>query len=47
MKNLDYLFAAYTVVWLGIALYVRRLMVRLRDLDEEIEDLRRRVEPRA
>jgi CcmD family protein len=43
VNNLEYLFAAYTVVWLGIALYVRRLMTRLRELDEEIADLHRRV----
>ena len=34
--NLGYLFAAYTAVWLGIFLYVRRLARRGRELEEEI-----------
>jgi len=43
MENLGYLFAAYTVVWIGIFLYVRRLAKRGRELEEEIADLRRQV----
>ena len=34
--NLGYLFAAYTAVWLGIFVYVRRLARRGRELEEEI-----------
>jgi CcmD family protein len=42
--NLGYLFAAFTAVWLGIFLYVRRLARRERELEEELQDLRRRLE---
>ncbi len=42
--NLGYLFAAYTAVWLGIFFYVRRLARRGRELEEEVRELRRRVE---
>jgi len=41
--NLGYLFAAYTAVWLGIFLYLRRLARRGRELEDEIRDLRRRI----
>lgn len=42
--NLGYLFAAFAAVWLGIFLYVRRLARRGRELEEELQDLRRRLE---
>jgi CcmD family protein len=42
--HFPYLFAAYTAVWLGIFLYVRRLARRGRELEDEIRDLRRRIE---
>jgi CcmD family protein len=42
--NLGYLFAAFTAVWLGIFLYVRRLARRGRELEEELQELRRRLE---
>ena len=41
--NLGYLFAAYTAVWLGIFLYLRRLARRGRELEDEVRDLRRRI----
>ena len=41
--NLGYLFAAYTAVWLGIFLDLRRLARRGRELEDEIRDLRRRI----
>ena len=44
MSNLGYLFAAFTAVWLGIFLYVQRLARRGRELEEELADLRRRLE---
>ncbi len=43
-SNLGYLFAAYTAVWLGIFLYVRRLAGRARELEEEVRDLKRHLE---
>lgn len=42
--NLGYLFAAFTAVWLGIFVYVQRLARRGRELEEELRDLRRRLE---
>jgi CcmD family protein len=44
MTHLGYLFAAYTVVIGGIALYLRRMVVRLGTVDRELEDLRRRLD---
>lgn len=44
MTHLGYLFAAYTVVIGGIALYLRRMVVRLGAVDRELEDLRRRLD---
>lgn len=43
MTNLGYLFAAYTAVFAGIALYVMRLGRRTRELEREIEALRDRL----
>lgn len=43
--NLGYLFAAYTAVWLGIFVYVRRLARRGRELEDEIRELERRLAP--
>jgi len=43
MDNLPYLFAAYAAIWIGIFLYVRRLGRRSRELEEEIQDLRRQI----
>ena len=41
--NMGYLFAAYAAVWIGIALYVRSLGQRQRDLEEELRELRERL----
>ena len=38
--QLLYLFAAYTVVWLGIFLYLFSLGRRSRTLDREVRELR-------
>jgi len=43
MDNFPYLFAAYTAIWVGLFLYVRRLARRSRELEEEIQDLRRQL----
>jgi len=43
VTNLGYLFAAYTAVFVGIALYVVRLGRRTRELEREIESLRDRL----
>lgn len=43
MNNLGYLFAAYTAVFAGIALYMMRLGRRTRELEREVESLRDRL----
>ena len=45
MTNLSYLFAAYTAVWVALFVYVLRLARRSRELEEEIRELRRLLEP--
>jgi CcmD family protein len=43
MSHLGYLFAGYTVVIVGLLVYVLRLVSRLHEVDEELRDLRRRL----
>jgi CcmD family protein len=38
---LPYLFAAYTAVWLALFMYLLRLGRRTRDLEDEVQELRR------
>lgn len=45
MTNLPYLFAAYAAVWVALFIYVLRLARRTRELEEEIRELRRLLEP--
>lgn len=45
MTNLPYLFAAYAVVWIGLYLYLLRLGRRNRELEEEVRELRKLLEP--
>jgi CcmD family protein len=45
MNHLGYLFAAYAVVWIGIFIYLLRLAARTRELEEEVRELRRLLEP--
>lgn len=40
MTNLNFLFAAYTAVWVLLFLYILTLSRRNRSLDKEIEELR-------
>lgn len=40
MTNLNYLFAAYTAVWVMLFLYISVLSRRNRSLEKEIEELR-------
>ena len=39
--NLGYLFAAYAAVWIGVFVYLLRLDRRTRELDAEVQELRR------
>ena len=45
MTNLPYLFAAYAAVWIGLYVYLLRLGRRHRELEEEVHELRRLLEP--
>lgn len=44
--HLAYLIAAYAVVWLGLLLYVAGLARRSRDLERELDELKRVLEQR-
>jgi CcmD family protein len=46
MKNLDFLFAAYTAIWILLFLYISTLSRRNRSLEKEIEELRELLEQR-
>ncbi|HYD47622.1 MAG TPA: CcmD family protein [Terriglobales bacterium] len=46
MENLNFLFAAYTAVWVLIFLYVLTLSRRNRSLEREIEELRELLQQR-
>lgn len=43
MQFLGSLFAAYSVIWIGIFLYLLRLTRRTRQLEDEIEVLRKQA----
>jgi CcmD family protein len=43
VTNLSYLFAAYAAVWIGLFIYLLRLGRRTRELEEELQELRRRL----
>ncbi len=47
MTHLEYLFAAYAAVWIGLFLYLRSLTRRSRELEEEVRELRRLVDDRS
>jgi CcmD family protein len=47
MKNLDFLFAAYTAIWILLFLYISTLSRRNRALEKEIEELRELLEQRG
>lgn len=44
--HFPYLFAAYTVIWIAIAGYAMRLGRRNRELEDEIRELRERLDGR-
>lgn len=45
MKNLSYLFWAYTLIWIILAAYLISLSVRLRSLASQVRRLRARLAP--
>ena len=46
MERLNFLFAAYTAVWVLLFLYIQVLSRRNRRMEKEIEELRALVERR-
>lgn len=45
MKNLNYLFWAYTFIWLALFAYLISLSVRLRAVTSQLRRLRARLAP--
>jgi CcmD family protein len=45
MKNLNYLFWAYTLIWVVLAGYLLSLSVRLRSLSAQVRRLKSRLAP--
>jgi CcmD family protein len=46
MKNFEFLFWAYNVIWTGIALFIVLLLLRLRRVNQRVERLERAVAER-
>ncbi len=47
MENLEYLVAAYSVIWLAISIYVFILYRRQRQLRREIDSLKEKIGERG
>jgi CcmD family protein len=45
MKNLSYLFWAYTLIWIILGAYLLSLSVRLRSLSGQVRRLKSRLAP--
>ena len=45
MKNLNYLFWAYTLIWIVLAAYLLSLSVRIRSLSSQVRRLKARLCP--
>lgn len=43
MNSLWYLFAVYTIVWIGVLLYVFRLVGKSRELEKKLEVLESKI----
>lgn len=46
MTNLNFLFAAYTAIWVLLFLYILTVSRRNRSLDKEVEELRELLQRR-
>ncbi len=46
-ENLAYLFWAYAVIWLFVAVYLGLLMAKQRSLRRQIDEIRSKLERRA
>jgi CcmD family protein len=47
VRNLNYLFWAYTLIWIVLAGYLLSLSVRLRTLSSQLRRLKARLSPEA
>jgi CcmD family protein len=47
VKSYSFLFWAYNVIWLGIAIYLLFVFLRVRHVDRRLENLSRELERRA
>ena len=47
MKNFDFLFWAYNVIWLVIAGYLLTMVLRMRRLDQRLDRVEREIERTA
>ena len=45
MKNLNFLFWAYTLIWIVLVVYLVSLSVRLRAISSQLQRLRSRLAP--
>jgi CcmD family protein len=45
VKNLNFLFWAYTLIWIVIVVYLVSLSVRLRAVSSQLQRLRARLSP--
>ena len=43
MKNLDYLFWAYTLIWIALVVYLFSLSIRLRSIASQLRRLKSRL----
>jgi CcmD family protein len=46
MKNLNYLFWAYTLIWVALAIYLLTLSVRIRTVTSQLRRLKERLPSR-
>jgi len=46
VKNLHYLFWAYTLIWIALAVYVLSLSIRMRALASQLRRLKSRLLPK-
>jgi CcmD family protein len=44
--NLNYLFAAYTLIWLALFVFMWRLATKIKSLEQQVRSLRER-QPKA
>ena len=46
MKNYEFLFWAYNVIWIGLAAYIVSLVLRLKKVSGRLDRLERKIDDR-